>query len=138
GALGGLAGWALAVALSLTLFRAGDQTGILGACAVTVPAVLSGDGLANLALFAPAAFLAVLAIGRPGLVAFGVAAASVAIEGLQAALAVGVCDSSDALLNTVGGLTAALAAALVRSGLARWHRLAGTSVSGSMPCRRSC
>jgi glycopeptide antibiotics resistance protein len=100
--------------------------------------VLSSDGLANLVLFAPAAFLAVLAAGRPGRVAAGVAIVSLVVEGLQAVRSVGVCDSSDALLNAAGGLAAAFAAAIVRGALARWRPLAHAPVSGSSPCRRSC
>lgn len=140
-AMGALSGSALAVAISLTLFRGGGRPGSLArlrACAVTDPTVLSGDGLANLALFAPAAFLAVLAIGWPGAVAAAIAAVSLGIEGLQAVRSVGVCDSSDALLNAVGGLVAASAAALVRGALVRRHDLAHDSVPGSDPCHRSC
>ncbi len=136
--LGGLAGLALAVALGLTLFRSGGVPGglwRLRTCAVTDPVLMSGDGLANLALFAPAAFLAVLAIGRPGRVAAGVAATSVVVEVLQALRNVGVCDSSDALLNTLGGLGAALIAALLRAGFLRLRPLV---VPGSDPCPRSC
>lgn len=140
-ALGALAGSALGVAISLTLFRGGRQPGSLArlqACAVTDPMPLSGDGLVNLALFAPAAFLAVLAVGRPGRVAVGVTAVSLAVEGLQAVWSVGVCDSSDALLNSLGGLAAALAAVLVRGAFERWRPLEHVSVSGSGSCRRSC
>jgi hypothetical protein len=140
-ALGALAGSALAVALSLTLFRGGGQPDSLAGlhtCVVTDPTVLSGDGLANLALFAPAAFLAVLAIGRPGGVAAGIAVVSLAVEGLQAIESVGVCDSSDALLNSLGGLAAALAAASVRGAAARRRPLEHDSVPGSGPCHRSC
>lgn len=139
--LGALAGSALAVAISLTLFRNGSRYGSvsrLRECAVTDPTVLSEDGLANLLLFAPAAFLAVLAIGRPGRVAAGLAFVSLGVEGLQAVWSLGVCDSSDALLNSLGGLVAALAAALVRGGLARSRPVAHASVSGSGLCRRSC
>jgi hypothetical protein len=139
--LGALAGSALAVAVSLTLFRDGGRHGSLAQlrqCVVTDPTLLSGDGLANLALFAPAAFLAVLAIGRPGRVAACVAGVSIAVEGLQAVQSVGVCDSSDALLNAFGGLLAAAAASLVRGAFARWRSLAHPSVSGSGSCRRSC
>jgi hypothetical protein len=138
---GALAGSALAVAVSLTLFRDGGGHGSLARlrqCVLTDPTVLSGDGVANLALFAPTAFLAVLAIGRPLRVAVGVAGVSLAVEGLQAVQAVGVCDSSDALLNALGGLLAAVAATLVRGAFARWRRLAQPSVSGSGLCRRSC
>jgi hypothetical protein len=139
--LGALAGWALAVAISLTLFRGGGRpAGLAGlrTCAVTDPTLLSGDGLANLALFAPAAFLAALAVGRPGRVAAAVAVVSLAVEGLQAVESVGVCDSSDALLNTLGGLAGALVAGLVRTALGRRHPAARASVPGSGPCPGSC
>ena len=139
--LGALAGSALAVAITLTLFRGGHMPWSLAglrSCVVTDPNPLSGDGLANLALFAPTAFLAVLAIGRPGRVAAGVACVSLVVEGLQAIRSVGVCDSSDALLNTLGGFAAALAASVVRGALARGRPPAFDSVPGSDPCRRSC
>lgn len=140
-ALGALAGSALAVAITLTVFRGGGQPGSLArlrTCVVTDPSPLSGDGLANLVLFAPAAFLAVLAIGRPMRVTAGIAALSLAVEGLQAVWSVGVCDSSDALLNSLGGLGAALLAALLHSAILRSRTLATASVPGSVPCRRSC
>lgn len=139
--LGALAGSALAVAITLTLLRGGSQPwSLVGlrSCAVTDPTVLSGDGLGNLVLFAPAAFLAVLAIGRPARVAAGVAAVSLVVEGLQAVRSLGVCDSSDALLNALGGLAAALAATLVRAALVRSRPTAYHSVPGSVSCRRSC
>jgi glycopeptide antibiotics resistance protein len=135
--LGALAGSALAVAITLTLFRGGfghESLARLRTCAVTDPLVLSADGLANLALFAPTAFLAVLAIGRPWLVSLGVAVVSLAVEALQALEWIGVCDSSDAVHNTAGGLAAALAAAAVR---AVWFRRY-PAVSGSGACPRSC
>jgi hypothetical protein len=141
-ALGALAGAALAVSFTLTLFRGGSghPAGFAGlrACVVTEPTVLSGDGIANLALFAPAAFLAVLAIGSPGRVAVAIAVVAVTVEGLQAIMSVGVCDSSDALLNAAGGLVAACAAAVVRSAVTRRSRPASDAVPGSDPCRRSC
>jgi hypothetical protein len=126
-----LAGCALAPVISLTLLRGGGLPGQLvrlRGCALTDPAPLSGDGLVNLLLLAPAAFLAVLAIGRPLLVATGALLLSLAIETLQAVLAVGVCDSSDALLNTLGALAAALVGAALRAAF----------VPGSDPCPRSC
>lgn len=139
--LGAAAGAALAVAISLTLLRSGRQPASLArlpVCAVTGPMALSGDGVANLVLFAPAAFFAVMAVGRPGRVAAGVAAVSVGVECLQAIWSVGVCDSSDALLNSLGGLVAALAAACWHEALERRRVLVQASVSGSGSCRRSC
>lgn len=138
-ALGTMAGCALAAALSVTLLRQGGQPGALAglrSCVVTEPSVLTVDGVTNLALFAPAAFLAVLAIGRPVPVALALAGLSLLIEASQAIRAVGVCDSSDALLNSLGALVAAAAAALVRHAASR--PLPEASVSGSEPCRRSC
>jgi hypothetical protein len=140
-ALGAMAGCALAAALSATLFRGGGRSGVLARlrwCAVTEPHMLSPDGLVNVALLAPAAFLAVMAIGRPLRVAAGLAAVSLTIEASQAIRAVGVCDSSDALLNGLGALAAALAAAGIRSAVAAVRPAAEPSVSGSVPCRRSC
>lgn len=139
--LGALSGAALTVAISLTLFRGGfghASLARLRTCALTDPTLLSGDGLANLALFAPAAFFAVLAIGRPLGVAAGVAVVSVAVEAVQAIEWVGICDSSDAVHNTLGGLVAALAAALLRSAFVGSRRLTTVSVPGSDPCPRSC
>jgi hypothetical protein len=136
-ALGGAAGWSLATAVSLTLFRGGYRYGSLAGlrqCALTTPVVLSGDGVTNLVLFAPTAFLAVLAIARPGRVIAGVAVLSLLVEGTQAVTSVGVCDSSDALLNTLGALVAALVAAVARWALAAPRR---SSVSGSDLCPRS-
>jgi hypothetical protein len=133
---GALAGGALAAAVSLTVFRDSPQVWHLAGlrtCAVTAPNLLTGDGVSNLVLFAPAAFLAVLAIGRPGLVTAGVVTISLTVEATQAIHAVGVCDSSDALLNSLGGLVAALLASL-----ARWDPAPPASVSGSGSCRRSC
>ena len=136
--LGAMCGSALAVAVSLTLLRGGRHTSSLAglrSCAVTDPTVLSADGLANLVLFAPAAFFGVLAIGRPLRVVAGLAAVSLAVEAMQAVWSVGVCDSSDALLNTLGGLAAA---SLVR-GLRAPRRLSPHgSVPGSEPCPESC
>jgi glycopeptide antibiotics resistance protein len=135
--IGGLAGSALAVAITLTLFRGGfghESLSRLHTCTVTDPLVLSADGLANLALFAPTAFLAVLAIGRPGRVSLGIASVSLAVEGLQAVEWLGVCDSSDAVHNAVGGLVAALVAVAARAAWFRRH----PAVSGSSACPRSC
>lgn len=130
GALGALAGAALTVALALTLFRGAfghESLGRLRSCVVTDPTALTADGLANVALFAPAAFLGVLAVGHPWRVALGVTAVSLLVEAVQAVEWVGVCDSSDAVHNALGGLAAALLAAALRR-----------AVPGSGPCRGSC
>jgi glycopeptide antibiotics resistance protein len=135
--IGGLAGSALAVAIALTLFRGGfghERLSRLRTCAVTDPLVLSADGLANLALFAPAAFLAVLAIGRPWRVSLGIVSVSLSVEALQAVEWLGVCDSSDAVHNALGGLAAALLAVAARAVWFRRH----PAVSGSSACPRSC
>jgi hypothetical protein len=135
--VGALAGWSLATAVTLTLFRGGYRSGHLAGlrqCAATAPVVLSGDGVTNLLLFAPTAFLAVLAIARPARVITGLALISLVVEGLQAVMSVGVCDSSDALLNTVGASLAASAAVVVRAAFARPQR---SPVSGSDLCPTS-
>jgi hypothetical protein len=135
--LGGLAGWSLSIAVTLTLFRGGYRLGDLAGlrqCALTTPNVLSGDGLTNLLLFAPTAFLTVLAINRPARVISCIGLLSLAVEGIQAVTSVGVCDSSDALLNTLGASVAALAAVAARSAFA-WPRR--SFVAGSDPWPRS-
>lgn len=131
--LGAVAGLTLAGALTVTAFRPGYPLHgpDAGHCAVTVPVVLSGDGVTNVLLFAPTAFLLVLAVGRPRAVVLSVAVGSVVVEWAQAVRGVGVCDSSDAVLNTLGALLAVLAARWLRSLLLR-------AVPGSSPCRSSC
>jgi hypothetical protein len=139
GVLGSLAGAALALAISLTLFRGTfplHPAGERGRCALTTPALLTPDGVANLALLAPAAFLFVLAVGRPLLVVVGLALTSAVVEAGQSLTSVGVCDTSDALLNTAGAVMAALVAVALRAVVARWSPAVG--VSGSSACRRSC
>jgi len=136
-ALGGIAGMALAVAVTLTLFRGGYAYWHLDGlrqCALTDPVLLSADGITNLLLFAPAAFLAVLAVGRPARIVLGAASISLLVEGVQAVSSMGVCDSSDALLNTIGAAAAAMAAVVVR---VAFGRPGHSSVSGSDPCPRS-
>lgn len=116
-ASGTLAVLALLTALEVTLLRAGHQPGELSrlrTCRLTDPTLLSSEGLLNVGLLAPAAFLGVLAIGRPVLVATGLVVVSIGIEATQAILAVGVCDSSDVVHNAVGAMGAAALAAGVR------------------------
>jgi hypothetical protein len=130
---GAAAGLTLAGALTLTVLRPsyplhGPDA---GRCFVTVPTVLSGDGVTNLLLFAPTAFLLVLAVGRPRAVVLSVAVGSVVVEWVQALREVGVCDSSDVVLNTLGALLAVGAASCLRPLLLR-------AVSGSSLCRSSC
>jgi hypothetical protein len=130
---GAAAGLTLAGALTLTVLRPsyplhGPDA---GHCFVTVPTVLSGDGVTNLLLFAPTAFLLVLAVGRPRAVVLSAAVGSVVVEWVQALREVGVCDSSDVVLNTLGALLAVGAASCLRPLLLR-------AVSGSSLCRSSC
>jgi hypothetical protein len=136
-AMGAVAGWSLSLAVTLTLFRGGYRSGDLAGlrqCAITAPVVLSGDGLTNLLLFAPTAFLMVLAINRPARVITGIGLLSLLVEGIQAVSSVGVCDSSDALLNTIGASVAACAAVVARSAFTRRRRV---SMAGSDLCPRS-
>jgi hypothetical protein len=135
-ALGAVAGWWLAVALSLTLLRGGYvwQAAGLNRCVITQPVVLSADGVTNLLLFAPTAFLAVLAIRRVGWVIAGVALLSLGVEATQAVSSVGICDSSDVVLNVLGATGFALVAAIVRSAFTRSRHV---SMSGSDLCPRS-
>jgi glycopeptide antibiotics resistance protein len=132
-----MAGWSLSIAITLTLFRGRYGSGSLAGlrkCAITSPVVLSGDGLTNLFLFAPAAFLMVLAISRPAKVLSGVALLSLAVEGIQAVWSMGVCDSSDALLNTLGASIATVSAVIARAAFARPGQ---SPMAGSELCPRS-
>ena len=130
--LGGCAGWWLSVALSLTVLRGGYVWSPVGLhrCVITQPIVLSPDGLTNLLLFAPAALLAVLAVGRAALVVIGLTLLSCLVEVAQAYSSVGVCDSSDVVLNALGSAVSALVAAIMRSAARPRH----ASVSGSDLC----
>jgi hypothetical protein len=134
--VGGVAGCSLGIAVTLTLFRGGYMWSLAGVrrCAITAPDFLSADGVTNLLLFAPTAFLSVLAIRRPARVVMGVGVLSLFVEGIQAVSSVGVCDSSDALLNTLGAAVAALAAVVAHSMFA-WLRR--SPVTGSDLCPRS-
>jgi hypothetical protein len=132
-ALGAAAGLTLAAALTLTVLRPSYplRSPDAGHCFVTVPGVLSGDGVTNLLLFAPTAFLVALAVGRPRAVVLTAAIGSAVVEWAQALREVGVCDSSDVVLNTLGALLAVGAASCLRPLLRR-------AVPGSGPCRSSC
>jgi VanZ like family len=93
-----------------------DWSRVATACVVTDPGWLSAETVLNVALFAPFAFLAVVAVARvvpAALAAVGVvlivAAMSLGIEATQAAYRIGACDSSDVVHNVIGaGFGAAL------------------------------
>ncbi|MGW4393717.1 VanZ family protein [Amycolatopsis nivea] len=110
-------------------------------CAVqfSLPTLTSVEPLANLALFFPPVFFAVLATRRPWLILAAGAGLSAAIEGLQALVpAIGrACDTNDWAMNTVGAILAVLLArgtiALVDREAAR--KAASSHASGDRPGR---
>jgi hypothetical protein len=112
----------LAVAVALTLARPGlrsseaDWSRVRAACLVTDARGLTPEALLNLLLLVPFAALAVLALGHPILVWSVAVLASAGIEVVQAAYAVGTCDSSDLIRNAAGALVAAALAASLRKG----------------------
>lgn len=82
-------------------------------CAVQLSVPFQGlDTLANVALFVPATYAAVLACRRPVLVAAVASGASALIEVVQALVpATGrVCDTNDWFMNTVGTVLGVLLA----------------------------
>jgi len=121
--LAAASGAALAGAVAVTVARPGLGTGLrsgalnlsaLATCSVTDPWDLTPEAWLNLALLAPFALLLGLAIGRPLLVIALAVLASAGIEAVQAGYALGVCDSSDLVHNSVGAVDAALIGAAVR------------------------
>jgi len=152
--LAAASGAALAVAFAVTVARPGLGTGMrtgtaglrgLATCTVSDPWVLGPEAWLNIALLAPFALLAALAIGRPVLVAAIAVLASAGIEAVQAIYSVGVCDSSDLVHNSVGAAGAAALGAAVHLGVrhlvspgasgppARPHPATGRGVPSAMP-----
>ncbi|MEH3054765.1 MAG: VanZ family protein [Patulibacter minatonensis] len=113
-------GLSVAGMLLLTLWPASTGRGV-SSCAVqfSVPAFGSVELLANIALFIPIGCFASLLTGHPLASLVAASLASVAVEGLQAALpAIGrACDTNDWAMNTAG---AALGVAI--AGVARLAR----------------
>jgi hypothetical protein len=126
---GGLALAAAAAVVSLvaiadlTVLRPGllhahaEWSHVAAVCAVTDPSWLNAESLLNVALFVPAAFFAVLAVGRAApaalwavTVVVGSAVLSLGIEATQAAYGIGTCDSSDVVHNVTGALIGAVLA----------------------------
>jgi VanZ like protein len=111
----------LSAAVTVTTARPGlgsataDWSRIDSACVVTDARTMSTEARLNLLLLVPFAVVAVLAVGRPILVALFATLASIAIEAVQAAYSVGACDSSDLVRNTAGASVAALLTAAVRT-----------------------
>lgn len=109
-----LAGFSLALALSVTLVRPnlGADVPLGNPLAVCVPGTfsLSGDqAVLNFLMLMPLGFFGVLATRRPLLVALGCASVSAGIELTQAILDLGVCDGQDFVNNSVGAAVATLA-----------------------------
>ena len=108
---------------ALTLVPSGrSQERIFCTVQFSLPAWGTVELLANLALFCPPAFFAVLVTRRP-LVVFALASGvSALIEGVQALVpAIGrACDTNDWTMNTVGALVGVL---LASGTLAFQHRL---------------
>jgi hypothetical protein len=116
GSAAGAATLTLIGVADLTVLRPGllhahaDWSRVATACVVTGPGSSDAETVLNIALFVPAAFLAVLAL-RPLLpaaigavaVVVGAGALSLGIEATQAAYGIGACDSSDVVHNVVGG-----------------------------------
>lgn len=103
-------------------------------CAVQLSVPFQGlDTLANVALFVPATYAAVLACRRPLVVAVVASGVSALIEVVQALVpATGrVCDTNDWFMNTVGTalgvLLAVLSVAVVRPRSARPDQPAATA-----------
>jgi glycopeptide antibiotics resistance protein len=121
-------GWSL-FALStlpvfaLTLVPSGSaQDRVFCTVQFSLPSWGSVELLANLALFFPPAFFAVLATRRPWAVLVLASAGSVLVEGVQA-LVPGIgraCDTNDWMMNTIGALIGIL---LALGTLAFQHRL---------------
>lgn len=66
--------------------------------------LISAEALLNIALFAPAAFFAVLAVQRLKPVVIGTLVGSLAIEVIQLASGLGRCEGADVLRNTLGAV----------------------------------
>jgi len=99
----------------LTLAPSGRSSGGVGGC--TVQFALPGPGtveqLANVALFLPPVFFAVLASHRPVVVLAAASGVSALIESVQALVpALGrACDTNDWAMNSLGAATGVLLAA---------------------------
>lgn len=103
----------------------------------SLPTLTSVEPLANLALFFPPVFFAVLATRRPWLILAAGAGLSAAIEALQALVpAIGrACDTNDWAMNTVGAILAVLLAsgAIVLVDRASVRKAAGSRASVDRP-----
>jgi hypothetical protein len=105
-----VAGFALALALSVTLvrpfwgeLRLGDP---LRACVPGVFSIAGSGALLNFVMLMPLGFFGVLATRRPLLVALACVSVSAGIEIAQAVFELGVCDGQDFLNNSVGAAVA--------------------------------
>jgi hypothetical protein len=110
-----LAGCVLALALAVTLARAGGSFTLItadpvGRCVGNGFSLAGSRERLNLLMPAPFAFFAVVACRRP----FAVSGLfSGAVELVQAATGIGVCEAQDFYNNTIGAMAAALVAWLV-------------------------
>jgi hypothetical protein len=122
------AAFAFAVLPATTLPREGVAPSVRASWGHTfhctlAPRLFSADPevLLNTAMLVPFGFLAVLCLRRVGWVVAIAAAAVLVVELVQTATALGTCQMSDLVHNTLGAaLGAGLAVALLR-----WRRLAG-------------
>ena len=105
-----LAGFSLAMALSVTLVRPfwGDLRleDPLRVCVAGSFSVAGSGAMLNFLMLMPLGFFGVLATKRPLLVAMGCVSVSAGIEIAQAVFELGVCDGQDFLNNSIGGVLA--------------------------------
>ncbi|MBB5956592.1 hypothetical protein FHS29_003178 [Saccharothrix tamanrassetensis] len=114
-----LAGCGLALALAVTLGRPGAlgvgvwTTDLIGMCVPNEFSLTGSLARLNLLMLMPFAFFATLATGRPVVVFALSAGLSGAVELVQGATGLGVCEAQDFYNNTVGALGGVLVGALV-------------------------
>ncbi|MFJ7592239.1 VanZ family protein [Streptomyces sp. NPDC097617] len=133
-----LFGWAVAGALSATLYPSHTGASASGICTIgrdVFTPLLAQQGIMNVALFVPAAFFSVLVFRRPAVsVASGVLL-SAGIESVQALTSsIGrSCTSEDLIANSLGtaiGVALALALRGMRSALGKADLVQGLRILG--------
>ena len=129
-----LAGFSLAMALSVTLVRpfSGDVR-LADPLLVCVPGSFSlatGGPMLNFVMLMPLGFFGVLATRRPLLVAMGCVSVSAGIEITQAVFELGVCDGQDFLNNSVGAALATLVGWLLLLAFGRTKSAAAKNTLG--------
>jgi hypothetical protein len=113
-----LAGCGLALALAVTLARAGGSFTLItadpvGRCVGNGFSLAGSRERLNLLMLAPFAFFATVACRRPFAVFVVSGVFSGGVELVQAATGIGVCEEQDLYNNTVGAMAAVLSAVLV-------------------------